>query len=63
MDWRPIETAPKAGDILIFDVAFGPRVANWNGDGPVGYWSDLDGHCYSQATHWMPLPAPPKDRR
>lgn len=70
MDWQPIETAPKDGTQILayaegsrglnyFSVAewatakdYAPRsVADW-------FWA------YAiRPTHWMPLPAPPSERR
>ena len=64
MNWRPIETAPNDGTIVMFHVPgaskphmgraddfwYGRKDARSNG---FAYW--LDG-----ATHWQPLPEPPK---
>ena len=54
--WYPIETAPKDGSlILMFD---GCIIMAWWDD---GWYSDE--YCPPQiirATHWMPLPEPPK---
>lgn len=72
--WRPIETAPKDGTrILIYYAAPGAsvkqawsanerghfiRVARWDD----GKWRlDMSGHFRLDATHWMPLPAHPKE--
>ena len=57
--WRPIETAPKDGrSILTFsrgDTRGGfMRVAAWS-DKPIAYGAH-------DATHWTPLPPPPKGR-
>ena len=59
MDWQPIETAPRDGaavlvydENLTYEIAYRYR-AEWR-YGPKGY------SC--KPTHWMPLPAPPKDR-
>lgn len=72
--WRPIETAPKDGtSILLYYPDSGVIEGMWferyeNGNG--GQWSvvSIDQHgcgCCAddsdQPTHWMPLPAPPKD--
>ena len=57
--WRPIETAPKTGDILL-----------WTGFIHIGkYYEEYDCFyaydiapplCYP--THWQPLPKPPKEK-
>lgn len=65
MQWQPIETAPKDGSLIMIG---GTSYAGW-------FWSDakwLDGwmmwsstdddwnvECF-EASHWMPLPAPPQ---
>ena len=65
MDWKPIETAPKDGRDVPF-LAF-----HSGGYWSLSYWSDKYEKivCYwdgdppadeHAATHWMPLPAPPK---
>jgi hypothetical protein len=61
MDWQPIATAPINREVLVFD-------ANWCGRGPnqtVSYYTRHKGGGGSwsgvtEATHWMPLPEPPK---
>ena len=59
-DWKPIETAPTDGtEVLVY-------ASPWDGlEGfqcVVSYHKDA-GWCVCElreATHWMPLPAPPK---
>lgn len=64
--WRPIETAPKGAYALLWiDIAIGhPLVVQgcWFHDDDENEkgWIDLDGQVLN-ATHWMPLPTPPKD--
>lgn len=66
MKWQPIETAPRDGTEIW---AFNGEQArmHWvEGDGfALWIWSDellsdID-PCAEQPTHWMPLPAPPKE--
>lgn len=67
--WQPIETAPKDGTLILlasidgyvmeaswFDAWYGDR-AN-----PGWMYANLDEEhgSYIDATHWMPLPEPPK---
>ena len=57
--WMPIESAPKNGrDMLAFDGSL-VRLAFWD-DARGGVWSKWPGRESIDATHWMPLPAPPK---
>lgn len=71
--WQPIETAPKGGDHILLSGTQEPH-AGIHFHGPVvfsGYWDRVDGSWCStgstwtgpfyQATHWMPLPEPPKE--
>jgi hypothetical protein len=70
-EWQPIETAPKDGTrILLYakDCAFtgawraGPRYFNhWSAKiiEAAATWRLDDGSAYA-ATHWMPLPEPPR---
>jgi hypothetical protein len=69
-NWEPIETAPKDGSVILLCWPFGDHV-----DGPhieTGSWMKLSGYaahwCRAgkwtpglDPTHWMPLPAPPKE--
>ena len=62
MQWKPIETAPKAGtDILVFD---GKQI--WLVDTEYEMYPKDNGcgccsnSIHNEATHWMPLPEPPK---
>ncbi len=61
MNWKPIETAPKDGTSILVCCEIGfMYVAHWNGK----LWlSDACADSYfgaDDATHWMPLPAPPE---
>ncbi len=59
-EWQPIETAPKDGKrILTFRYlgdGYKVRVAYYT----KGVWRNAQGHNPLNATHWMPLPEPPK---
>jgi hypothetical protein len=58
--WQPIETAPKDGtEIIVWDAEYRHSYfARCNSKGEV-YWDELYGPL-ENATHWMPLPEPPK---
>lgn len=47
--WQPIETAPKAGRLLLFNGIV--QIDTW------GYYTEHNAPGY---THWKPLPEPPK---
>jgi hypothetical protein len=53
-DWQPIETAPKDGDVLLWEPGRPVVVGNYY----KGYWAEDDGWAFDP-THWMPLSAPP----
>lgn len=57
-DWKLIETAPKDGEVLVWDGS-GFHVASvwWIGDDGVPVW--FNGDAAVSATHWQPLPDPP----
>lgn len=67
LKWRPIETAPKDGPVLIYDpLACEPFVYVCSyadfGDGEPCWVEHADGQSCEPMpgpTHWMPLPAPP----
>ncbi len=68
MEWQPIETAPKTGRVVVALPVYGAHTKaflHWDA------WSaDMDsdhedediysGWRIADATHWMPLPCPPK---
>jgi hypothetical protein len=64
MSWQPIETAPKDGtEVLVtegttFAVASYDLYGGWRDMGDMGW----GGMCYTQPTHWMPLPSPPPQK-
>lgn len=68
MEWQPISTVPAGTPILITDgeivtvTVLGPcgKTEKWMfGHGFGGYEWEFDFQT-DQATHWMPLPEPPK---
>lgn len=60
--WLPAETAPKDGNWFLVieidsDMVHAPyELANWNGD----FFTSTDVSEEIEFSHWMPLPAPPK---
>lgn len=64
-EWQPIETAPKDGAFLACEENKRPYVALWLGmDHPrvdESGWYEHWTFDPVNPTHWMPLPAPPKD--
>lgn len=66
-DWRPIETAPKDGRVILaWSVGANDSEAQlmwWDGepdDGLEAYWCvNYEGKTSLDPTHWMPLPEPP----
>lgn len=74
MNWQPIETAPRDGtEFLAYSTRCGKcDVVVWRDFGSYGYFDPVqsDGECgpfenefgygSDDATHWMPLPEPPK---
>lgn len=71
--WKPIEDAPRDGteiDIWIGNSLGGYRIVNCWWSAVDGYWFGPMGgpaqnlmHQAGAPTYWMPLPAPPKDKR
>lgn len=73
MNWQPIETAPKDGQYVLVCNKGGAWIAHWKEIAVSGYrfdqpwrscmlncWHIAEAERYAPATHWMPLPAPPK---
>lgn len=65
MEWQPIETAPKDGTkvLAVLNRRIMDAFATPRNDGPAiwtfGMWSGE----HIQPTHWMPLPAAPKEQQ
>ena len=59
--WQPIETAPRDGtQFLAYRHPFDPEVAHVEGNDVFRFRTD-GGVDVIYASHWQPLPAPPKD--
>lgn len=65
-EWLPIKSAPLGVGVLTVRVVPG-EASFWNGKIQVAWkydgwatWSE-NWPAYSQPTHWMPLPSPPKE--
>jgi hypothetical protein len=54
--WRPIETAPKDGSVVLLVTDYGVVASAW--DESTGYFGN-DYVEYDCATLWAPMPAPP----
>lgn len=65
--WQPISTAEVRAyeqnpHVLCFQPEVGVFIARYEPDNDGGYeWFLLDSVAISSPTHWMPLPAPPKE--
>lgn len=58
-EWRPIETAPKDG-LLVLLSTHGGIVFIGKFRKHLGIWVDDEGReRFRTVTHWMPLPLPP----
>lgn len=54
VQWRPIETFPRTDERVLLLVRGEVYTGTWNG-------SEIDHSKPNQPTHWLPLPAPPKE--
>ena len=65
-EWLPIETAPKDGTLIFLLLERNRYISKWEFGGWVSYhgihpFYDEDGELYRpDASHWRPLPDPPK---
>lgn len=72
-EWQPIESAPRDGTRIMLGNKHGVWAADWrpvyqSGYRPDNPWASsmlnhdhiARQHRHKHATHWMPLPAPPK---
>ena len=69
--WKPIETAPKDGFLIVVTNAATAEIslAHKTRDGEVGWTQYVNGtpmlfqpKLRFEPTHWMPLPEPPEAR-
>lgn len=65
MEWQPIETAPKNGEVILLANAKDEWVWTASYDDETGFADfinveDLPDEPTNNPTHWMPLPEPPK---
>ena len=61
--WRGIDSAPRDGTWVLIATkshSLGVVVAKFGSPRYPTWWND-DDNSYENATHWMPLPAPPKE--
>jgi hypothetical protein len=64
-EWQPIETAPKDGTAVLVSEGRFCYCVEWNEE--FDWWAVDDNKLGpfrlrgSAPTHWMPLPAPPKE--
>lgn len=63
MEWRPIETAPKDGRLILAcnksaDEISGIYCAYWSDSW--NYWMYATDKACVNVCYWMPLPEPPK---
>lgn len=60
-EWQPMETAPKDGStFLIFEQCEGMSAIATGSWSPAAAAFVDDAGLWMSATHWMPLPEPPK---
>lgn len=59
--WRPIESAPRDGKVIIGYMPEFARIRtiNWNEN----HWAQLPGAWTANPSHWQPLPNPPTGER
>ena len=64
MNWKPIETAPKDQDLLLWwdDEIIPGYLYCGISEGDIGFVKNIDVHLMGQPTHWMPRPEPPQCR-
>ena len=64
LHWRPISTAPRDQDILIYSLRWGALIASFDAERDI--WiprmqspAELNGDDTALLTHWMPVPGIP----
>ena len=62
--WQPIETAPKTGiSVLLWDETLEECTSGWYRVNHTGDQWRNENDLGIEATHWMPLPNPPKGKQ
>ena len=56
MNWQTLETAPRNGTEVLLALSDEVVIGYYTGIG----WRSYNDPLYSEPTHWMPLPEPPK---
>jgi hypothetical protein len=65
MNWQPITTAPRDGQLVLAFSRLGYHaIVSWRAVValPDGVWEAEDGSWIDDPTHWMPLPEPPQSK-
>jgi hypothetical protein len=63
LGWRPIETAPKDGTLLLLwaPSMVEPHLGRWEREWRNNHYGDREAYWYfANVTHWMHIPEPPQ---
>lgn len=65
MEWRPIETAPKDGSMILVCQSSNNIISSASWSYIYNHWATYPGPMgfITEVTHWMPLPQPPKENK
>jgi len=63
-EWQPIDTAPDATDIMVYNQMTGPYMSrktmiDLDIEYPLRLWDGQFGSWFPKPTHWQPAPLPP----
>lgn len=65
-EWRTIDSVPLSEEVMICDRGGTVHLGHMPVKAELIFWVGYDGYgndiCVSDATHWMPLPSPPKEK-